>query len=146
MRKLSIIALLLLVAIVWWWGSRPAQPVFAPPPIEAPAPAAQVPSGPTPQTRPDFLPPEARDTLRLIAGKGPYPHRQDGGVFGNREGHLPGRPRGYYHEFTVETPGASNRGARRIITGGQPPETCYYTDDHYESFREFDCALDENRR
>ena len=146
MRKLSIIALLLLVAIVWWWGSRPAQPDFAPPPIEAPAPAAQVPSGPTTQARPDFLPPEARDTLRLIAAGGPYPHRQDGGVFGNREGRLPDRPRGYYREFTVETPGAGNRGARRIIAGGQPPETCYYTDDHYESFREFDCALDENRR
>ncbi len=146
MRKLSIIALLLLIAALWWWGSRPAQPVFAPPPVETPSPAAQIPPGPAPQSRPDFLPPEAHDTLRLIAGKGPYPHRQDGSVFGNREGHLPDRPRGYYHEFTVETPGAGNRGARRIITGGQPPETCYYTDDHYESFREFACALDGSRR
>lgn len=146
MRKLSIIALLLLVAALWWWGSRPVQPAFAPPPVETPAPAARIPSGPAQPSRPDFLPPEARDTLRLIASKGPYPHRQDGSVFGNREGHLPDRPRGYYHEFTVETPGAGNRGARRIITGGQPPETCYYTDDHYDSFREFDCALDGGGR
>lgn len=145
MRKLSIIALLLLVAAMWWWGSRPAQPAFAPPPLES-APAARIPSSPAAQSRPDFLPSEAHETLGLIASKGPYPHRQDGSVFGNREGRLPDRPRGYYHEFTVATPGAGNRGARRIITGGQPPETCYYTDDHYESFREFDCALDEERR
>ena len=146
MRKLSIIALLLLVAAMWWWGSRPSQPAFAPPPVETSAPPLQSPPNPASRSRPDFLPGEARDTLRLIASRGPYLPRQDGSVSGSREGRLPDRPRGYYHEFTVETPGASNRGTRRIITGGQPPETCYYTGDHYESFREFDCALDEARR
>ena len=86
---------------------------------------------------PAFLPPEARHTLALIAHDGPFPHRQDGVVFGNREHLLPGKPRGYYHEYTVETPGAHDRGARRIITGGTPPVVYYYTDDHYRSFRQF---------
>lgn len=86
---------------------------------------------------PAFLPPEARHTLALIASGGPFPHRQDGVVFGNYEHLLPDEPRGYYHEYTVETPGARDRGARRIITGGNPPEVYYYTDDHYRSFREF---------
>ena len=63
------------------------------------------------------LPPEAADTLRLIARDGPFPHRQDGGVFGNREGRLPRKPRGWYREYTVETPGLRHRGARRIVTG-----------------------------
>ncbi|BCT94088.1 ribonuclease [Lysobacter helvus] len=86
------------------------------------------------------LPPEALHTLQLIARGGPFPHRQDGQVFGNRERLLPPKPRGYYHEYTVETPGAGNRGTRRIITGGQPVEAWYYTDDHYASFRAFDGA------
>ncbi|MGH8159107.1 MAG: ribonuclease domain-containing protein [Rhodanobacter sp.] len=86
---------------------------------------------------PAFLPPQARDTLALIARGGPFPHSQDGVVFGNYEHLLPEQPRGYYHEYTVETPGAGNRGARRIITGGTPPVIYYYTDDHYHSFRDF---------
>lgn len=86
---------------------------------------------------PTFLPPEAHHTLALIASGGPFPHRQDGVVFGNYEHLLPAKPRGYYQEYTVETPGAHDRGARRIITGGNPPEVYYYTDDHYRSFREF---------
>jgi ribonuclease T1 len=81
------------------------------------------------------LPQEARVTLRLIQKGGPYPHRQDDSVFGNRERILPMRPRGYYHEYTVETPGAKNRGARRIIAGDKPPKEFFYTDDHYQSFR-----------
>ncbi len=89
---------------------------------------------------PAFLPSEARQTVALIRRGGPYPHAQDGSVFQNRERHLPDMPRGYYREYTVETPGAGNRGARRIITGGQPPSTWYYTDDHYDSFRSFDVA------
>ncbi len=86
---------------------------------------------------PAFLPPEAVHTLALIRSGGPFPHRQDGVVFGNHEHLLPAEPRGYYHEYTVETPGARDRGARRIITGGDPPAVYYYTDDHYRSFREF---------
>ncbi len=86
---------------------------------------------------PGFLPPEARRTLQLIAQGGPYPHRQDGSVFSNREGRLPSRPRGYYREYTVDTPGLDHRGTRRIVTGGQPPSEYYYTGDHYETFQAF---------
>lgn len=87
---------------------------------------------------PAFLPPEAHTVLAAIADGGPYEYRQDGGVFQNREGLLPRRPRGYYHEFTVETPRSHDRGARRIITGGEPPVEYFYTDDHYRSFRRFE--------
>ncbi len=83
--------------------------------------------------RVDQLPPEARETLALIAQGGPFPYRQDGVVFQNREGYLPPRPDGYYHEYTVKTPGSPDRGARRIITGSQGE--LYYTDDHYATFK-----------
>jgi ribonuclease T1 len=86
------------------------------------------------------LPREARDTLSLIRKGGPYPYAKDGSIFSNRERILPKQPRGFYHEFTVKTPHARDRGARRIICGGkagtqQVLETCYYTDDHYASFK-----------
>jgi ribonuclease T1 len=84
------------------------------------------------------LPPEAQTTERLILAGGPFPYEKDGVVFGNREHRLPREPRGFYREYTVRTPGAHDRGARRIICGGTPPthpEACYYTDDHYASFR-----------
>ena len=80
----------------------------------------------------DQLPREARTTLRLIEQGGPFPYSKDGTVFQNREGILPGRPRGYYHEYTVITPGENDRGARRIVTGERGE--LYYTDDHYDSF------------
>lgn len=76
--------------------------------------------------------------VELIANGGPFAHRQDGEVFGNREGLLPAKPRGYYHEYTVVTPHLDHRGARRIITGGMPPDVWYYTDDHYRHFRRFE--------
>ncbi|HEX7054818.1 MAG TPA: ribonuclease domain-containing protein [Burkholderiales bacterium] len=79
------------------------------------------------------LPPEARATLSLIRAGGPFPYERDGAVFGNREGRLPKRPRGYYREYTVPTPGARDRGARRIVTGRAGE--AYYTEDHYRSFR-----------
>lgn len=79
------------------------------------------------------LPSEADDTLNLIANGGPFPYRQDGVVFQNREGVLPAESYGYYHEYTVITPGASTRGARRIITGEAAQED-YYTADHYATF------------
>ncbi|MFC9284775.1 ribonuclease domain-containing protein [Streptomyces collinus] len=79
------------------------------------------------------LPAEARRTLALVDRGGPFPYARDGIVFGNLEGRLPGHPRGYYHEYTVPTPGAHDRGARRLVTG-QGGEI-YYTDDHYNSFR-----------
>lgn len=79
------------------------------------------------------LPLEARDTFRLIKQGGPFPFPRDGIVFGNRERQLPKRPRGFYHEYTVKTPGAHNRGARRIVCGAVPE--CYYSDDHYQTFK-----------
>jgi ribonuclease T1 len=72
-------------------------------------------------------------TWKLIEQNGPFPYDRDGTVFGNFEGRLPKRPRGTYHEFTVPTPGARNRGARRLVTGAA--DEVYYTSDHYESFR-----------
>ena len=87
------------------------------------------------------LPPEAREVVEDVEAGGPYEYpRNDGVTFGNREGLLPDEDRGYYREFTVRTPGESDRGARRIVTGGpdeRDPEHWYYTDDHYESFCEF---------
>lgn len=128
----SILVLLALLAVSAWLQRAPS--VVVPAADDAAAvrtPAAELPS---------FLPPEARATLRLIAAGGPFPHRQDGSVFANREGHLPRRPNGYYREYTVATPGLGHRGARRIVTGGQPPEVYYYTDDHYESFRRWEMS------
>jgi ribonuclease T1 len=84
------------------------------------------------------LPAEARLTKELILSGGPFPYAKDGTVFGNRERLLPREKRGYYREYTVKTPGAKNRGARRIVCGGEKPaapDTCYYTADHYASFR-----------
>jgi ribonuclease T1 len=83
------------------------------------------------------LPREAREVHALILQGGPFPYDRDGVVFGNRERLLPAKPRGYYREYTVPTPGAGNRGARRIICGGSTdhPDACYYTDDHYQSFK-----------
>jgi ribonuclease T1 len=79
------------------------------------------------------LPPEARQTLARIKAGGPFPYARDGSVFGNREGMLPKRNRGYYREYTVKTPAAKDRGARRIVAG--VPGEYYYTDDHYRSFK-----------
>jgi len=152
--------LLLAIALVGGWMAWPRQ---APPPLPVPighdvARASHVEPTPEPlprleltqpqaetrphavprSTLPDFLPPEAHATIALIERGGPFPHRQDGSVFGNREGRLPRQPRGWYREYTVDTPGLSHRGARRIVTGGNPPREWYYTDDHYDSFRRFD--------
>jgi ribonuclease T1 len=80
------------------------------------------------------LPSQAQVTVRLIQRGGPYPYSKDGAVFANREGILPNHNHGYYHEFTVETPGASTRGARRIVTGDEDRQF-FYTDDHYRTFR-----------
>ncbi len=82
------------------------------------------------------LPPEAIDTIELIQGDGPYPYRKDGAVFMNRERRLPSHEHGYWREYTVPTPGESDRGARRIVHG--EGDEFYYTDDHYGSFRLID--------
>lgn len=80
----------------------------------------------------ESLPVEARATVELIQRGGPFPHARDGIVFGNRERLLPSRPRGFYREYTVPTPGRQDRGARRIVVGGA--REYYWTADHYRSF------------
>ncbi|HRI18423.1 MAG TPA: ribonuclease [Burkholderiaceae bacterium] len=83
------------------------------------------------------LPREAQATDALIRAGGPFPYGKDGAVFGNRERQLPAEAKGYYREYTVKTPGARDRGARRIVCGGlkpTAPDACFYTGDHYASF------------
>lgn len=135
---------ILIAVIAYLYLQQRAAHVPVPPPATTTAPVLRGPPDDTAArssapaaSLPAFLPPEARQTLALIASGGPFPHRQDGVVFGNYEHLLPAQPRGYYHEYTVETPGAHDRGARRIITGGDPPVVYYYTGDHYRSFRAF---------
>lgn len=108
-------------------------------PVAAPAVNTQDKSGnpsELPTINASALPPEGRDTLALIAKGGPYPYTQDDKTFSNREGILPAQPSGYYREYTVKTPGASDRGARRIIAGADGEK--YYTADHYASFKYID--------
>src|SRR5262252_9156303 len=97
------------------------------------------------RSTPDALPPvalaelpkEAREVSAAIRTGGPFAYPRDGVVFGNRERILPVEPRGYYHEYTVPTPGMKSRGARRIVCGGpvRAPHACWYTADHYQSFQ-----------
>jgi len=93
--------------------------------------------GPAPDALPEIaaseLPEQARQTIALIRKGGPFPYERDGVVFGNIEKRLPVQARGYYREYTVRTPGAKSRGARRIVAG--KGGELYYTDDHYNSFK-----------
>ena len=104
--------------------------------LAAPLAAAKTSSAPA-EIRIDALPAEAREALERIRAGGRLPYERDGVVFGNRERLLPARPRGYYHEYTVKTPGVRTRGARRIVCGGAIASTseCYYSHDHYRSFK-----------
>lgn len=100
--------------------------------------AASQPVSATAQVDLSELPREAQHTHRLIHAGGPFPYPKDGAVFGNRERLLPSQVRGYYREYTVKTPRSRDRGARRIVCGGREPttpEVCFYTQDHYASFR-----------
>jgi guanyl-specific ribonuclease Sa len=146
MRRPVWIIVALLVLGLWLWTqprapstvSEPASPPVAtdaPPPVSTRAEAA-----PPAVRYPAFLPPEAHEVLQRIASNGPFAYRQDGSVFQNREHRLPAQPRGYYHEYTVPTPGSPDRGARRLITGGEPPKDYWYTDDHYRSFQHFEVS------
>ena len=140
----------IVMLLVWQYWPQDTTPSASPPVSSTSAPghprglidtSTPSPTQSLPDVRlPAFLPAEAADTIALIQRGGPFPYRQDGSVFGNREGHLPSKPRGWYHEYTVDTPGLSHRGARRIITGGNPPQAWYYTSDHYDSFRPFQPA------
>ncbi len=87
-----------------------------------------------PSVQVDSLPAEARETLDRIESNGPYPYRKDGSTFQNREGLLPDQEIGHYREFTVDTPGSPDRGARRIVAGDDGER--FYTADHYASFSE----------
>jgi guanyl-specific ribonuclease Sa len=133
-RRLLIFALVAFLA--WqWFGSHASMPApAAGTAIPENLPTTHAPSAATDDH--DNLPPEALTTLHLIASNGPFPYDRDGVVFSNFEHRLPEQARGYYREYTVPTPGAQNRGARRVITGGEPPQIYYYTDDHYETFRQ----------
>lgn len=145
-------AVLLVMVIVGWSQLRTSSTASTSPSV-APSAAPSVSRSPTTIGSPDLgtpprpgceavefdtidvgdLPDEALDTLALIASSGPYPYRQDDGVFSNRERLLPKEPKGYYREYTVVTPGSDDRGARRIIAGECGER--WYTDDHYDSFR-----------
>jgi ribonuclease T1 len=112
-----ILAAALLAVALFACGDSPAQREF----------------GPIPEVAAAELPEQARQTIALIRKGGPYPYERDGIVFGNFETLLPLKERGYYREYTVRTPGAKGRGARRIVAGRDGE--LYYTDDHYQSFR-----------
>lgn len=128
-------------AVVFACGTAlllPLTPACArqPAPLMGPSPTAQSKSGLT-VCQLSSLPVEAGTTVNLIHHGGPFPSSRDGIVFGNFEHRLPNQQRGYYHEYTVPTPGAKTRGTRRVITGGEPatnPPEFFYTGDHYETF------------
>ncbi|MBK6743516.1 MAG: hypothetical protein IPG66_11260 [Hydrogenophilales bacterium] len=134
-----IIRLLLascLVALGWWLGSSPSRDAAeARAPASTSAPATADNEARTPSATSDLtgLPPEVGEVLALIDRGGPFAYAKDGTVFQNREGHLPKKPRGYYREYTVPTPGAGNRGARRLVAGADGE--VYYSGDHYRSFK-----------
>jgi ribonuclease T1 len=146
MKQVRIVVALLIIAALWYWQQAPlpatgevsarrsSEPVDS---SRRDAPATPQARGPAERLA-SFLPPEAQQTLRLIAVGGPFPHRQDGNIFQNRERRLPPQARGHYREYTVRTPGERDRGARRIVTGGDPPVEYWYSDDHYVSFRRFE--------
>ncbi|QDH68781.1 ribonuclease domain-containing protein [Marilutibacter alkalisoli] len=136
-RPLWLLAAIVLLGL-WLWAQHGNDGALPVPASDGVGVGVDTPR--TADALPAFLPPEARPVLVRIAKGGPHPHRQDGGVFQNRERRLPQQPRGWYREYTVATPGARDRGARRIVTGGDPPSEYWYTRDHYRSFRRFDWA------
>ena len=142
----GLLVAVLTAALVWWAQGDGSAPTTTDEPTQSGSVSAIEPSSdaaePTPGgTDPESglplvaladLPPEASDTVELIDSGGPYPYDEDDGVFGNFEELLPDRERGYYREYTVETPGLDHRGARRIVAGSQGE--LYWTSDHYQSF------------
>ena len=140
--RVAVIIIVMLVAVLYArFSDRGTAPASTPAPRQ-PVAATPAPDKPTTETRASGLPaiiladlpPEARATIDLIDQDGPFPFEKDGSTFQNRERLLPGKPAGYYREYTVITPGSDDRGARRIIAGRSGE--LYYTDDHYDSFWE----------
>jgi ribonuclease T1 len=136
-RTLGTVLILAILAWQAWPALQQAPDVPQAAGSPAPVPAEPPPATQANENLPHFLPREAGPVIAGILAGATFPHRQDGSVFGNREGRLPRQARGYYREYTVPTPGLKHRGARRIVTGGDPPVQWYYTDDHYDSFRAF---------
>ncbi len=135
-RRLLAVAVAVVLALTTWW----AQSGSGPQPGQDRAASSSVATDDSGSRLPvvdeDQLPVEARETLELIDAGGPYLYDRDGVVFENREELLPEHPLGYYAEYTVPTPGADDRGARRIVAGDG--DEFYYTADHYRSFVEID--------
>ncbi len=155
---LGLVVAILTAVVIWWVqgdagtttqdpqagptaSESPTEEASDPPSLPTPTdtgPASETPTGGTdpesglPVVAAADLPAEARDTLALIDQGGPYPYDQDDETFRNDEELLPEHPEGYYREYTVETPGAEDRGARRIVAGSGGE--FYWTDDHYSSF------------
>lgn len=123
-RAVGLLLVLAAALLLWWTQGTSGEP-------EQEVQRTDSTSG-LPVVRLSDLPPEAGETLRLIQRGGPFPEERDGVTFENRERLLPDRPRGYYREYTVRTPGSSDRGPRRIVTGDD--ERYYWTSDHYRSF------------
>jgi ribonuclease T1 len=136
----AMTAAAVVLASMWWVapGSEAHARTFA---LVASAPEASTRAealGIVPLSK---LPMQGQEVYRRISQGGPFLYSKDGVVFGNRERLLPRKPRGHYREYTVPTPGSRDRGARRIVCGGeivQSPETCFYTQDHYQSFQKID--------
>jgi ribonuclease T1 len=130
-RRLLGLAVAGVLALATWWVQSSGTEQSGEPTATSSV-ATDAPGGDLPVVAEDRLPDEARDTLELIDAGGPFPYDRDGVVFENREELLPEQDLGYYAEYTVPTPGADDRGARRIVAG--EGEEFYYTADHYRSF------------
>lgn len=136
----GLLVAVLTAALVWWAqgdGSAPTPTTTDPTPSGTVSALPTTPGTTDPESGLPLvaladLPPEAAETVELIDAGGPYPYDEDDGVFGNFEELLPDRERGYYREYTVETPGLDHRGARRIVAGSAGE--LYWTSDHYQSF------------
>jgi ribonuclease T1 len=131
-RRLLGLAVAVVLALATWWVQCSAGPEQPQEPAASTSVATSGSGTELPVVSEDHLPVEARDTLQLIDAGGPFPYERDGVVFENREELLPERDVGYYAEYTVPTPGADDRGARRIVAG--EGAEFYYTADHYRSF------------
>jgi ribonuclease T1 len=139
LRRRPLVALVLLVSLlaIGYTARAVDHSTSTTKPVSSSAGRVAEPTPPASGLTPlSSLPQQARDTVSLIQRGGPFPYRQDGVVYNNLERQLPDRPRGFYREYTVRTPGSADRGARRIICGGG--NQYFYTADHYASFVRID--------